>query len=92
MVTGGVSTRVRGALRAHPGCPQPLWTLLWRNSRGYGAVVATHDPTRDVQQFDAYRAALRDAVAGEVSQGARRKSLRGARVTTAKTPRPRSKG
>ena len=91
MVTGGVSTRVRGALRAHPGCPQPLWTLLWRNSRGYGAVVATHDPTRDVQQFDAYRAALRDAVAGEVSQGARRKSLRGARVTTAK-PRPRSKG
>ena len=54
--------------------------------------VATHDPTRDVQQFDAYRAALRDAVAGEVSQGARRKSLRGARLTTAKTPRPRSKG
>src|SRR3954451_21419148 len=42
-----------------------LWTLLWRNSCGYGAHVATHDPTRDVQRFDAYRAALRDAVGDE---------------------------
>ena len=68
-----------------------LWTLLWRNSRGYGAHVATHDPTRDVQQFDAYRAALRDAVAGAVPQGSRRRSLRGARIATVKTPRPRTK-
>jgi hypothetical protein len=50
--------------------------LLWRNLCGYGSGVATHDPTRDVQRFDAYRAALRDAVGEEPVPTSRRRTLK----------------
>jgi hypothetical protein len=40
--------------------------LLWTTLAGTVRPVALQDPTRDVERFDAYRAALRDAVGGSV--------------------------
>jgi hypothetical protein len=37
--------------------------------------MAVHDPTRDIQRFDAYRAALRDAVGAATPEQPRVRTL-----------------
>jgi len=38
--------------------------------------MAVHDPTREVQRFDEYRAALRDAVQSGTKSGTRSRMLK----------------
>jgi hypothetical protein len=73
---------VTGLPRAtHSPSTRGLWSWLWRKCRSTVENVAVHDSARDVKRFDAYRAALRQAVGADTineprSQTLKRHSLR----------------
>jgi hypothetical protein len=51
-----------------------------QNELGYRPVVPAHDPIRDVQRFDAYRAALREAVGADTTNELRPRVLKSRHV------------